>query len=415
MALGDLVSWASSGAMLLTGSPGSAPRPEPAGVAAAAESAADDVAAMTARMGVRVEVDGPALLGERAAIAGLERAGSVSVGGAARFERAADGWVVLNLPRPTDTDLLPALLEATVDASDWSAVREALAGVEAGELVQRGGELGLAIARPDECPPMASPGRAIARASALRTRPVDRPLVVDLSALWAGPLATSLLAAAGARVIKVEAVDRPDGARGGPAEFFDLLNAGKECLAVDLADGDDQRLLRHVLAAADLVVEASRPRAMANLGIDPLELLERCGTSWVSITGHGRVDHPNRIGFGDDAAVAGGLWLEGSDGPEFVGDAIADPLTGLAAAAFGAEILAADRAAVVEVPLVRAAAWANRAPVPAAVGGDEHSGWWVEVDGERVPVASPRGRVPTARAASLGAHGSTLRAEFGDR
>ena len=39
------------------------------------------------------------------------------------------------------------------------------------------------------------------------------PLVVDLAALWAGPLAASLLTMAGARVIKIESRTRPDAAR----------------------------------------------------------------------------------------------------------------------------------------------------------------------------------------------------------
>ena len=54
---------------------------------------------------------------------------------------------------------------------------------------------------------------------------------------------------------------------------------------------------------------------------------------WLSITGHGRSE-PQRhwVGFGDDAAVAGGLvaWSRGE--PCFLGDAIADPLTGIAGA-----------------------------------------------------------------------------------
>ncbi|MEM9468087.1 MAG: CoA transferase [Actinomycetota bacterium] len=369
---------------------------------------------MTERFGARVEVDGPALLGERAAIAGFARGGSVSVGGAARFERTADGWIVLNLPRPSDAALLPALVGEAVAVDDWSAIRRLLARDETAVLVERGVELGMAIAAADECPPMVSPGRAITRASSLR-RVRSRPLVVDLSSLWAGPLATSLLAAAGARVVKVEARARPDGARQGPAPFFDLLNADKECLAVDFHDPDDLEVFRRLLDAADLVVEASRPRAMAHLGVDPEVLLERSGTSWLSITGYGRVEQPERIGFGDDAAVAGGLWLAGDDAPMFVADAVADPITGLAGAAFAAEILGSERAAVVEVPLVRAAAWANRAPVQAVVGGDDTDGWWVEVDGERVPVAAPHGRTPAGRAAPLDAHGSAIRVEFGAR
>lgn len=414
MADGDLVTWASCGAMLLTGDIGGPPRAEPACVAGAAAAAATDVAAMTGRFGAAVEVDGPALLGERAAIAGFERRGSVSVGGAARFERAADGWIVINLARSSDIDLLPALVGEAIDPSDWPIVQRHLVERPAAVLVERGAELGLAIARPDECAPLVSPGRALAERSG-RREIRTRPLIVDLSSLWAGPLSTSLLVAAGARVIKVESHTRPDGARRGPRPFFDLLNAGKESIALDFADRSDRALLTRVIAAADLVVEGSRPRAMDDLGIDPDEVRHCSATSWLSITGHGRTAQPGRVGFGDDAAVAGGLWLESSDRPMFVADAVADPLTGLAAAALAAEMLASEVPAVIEVPLVRAAAWANQATAAVRARGSDAEGWWVEADGERVAVSAPRSRSPKARAVALDAHGRAIRDEFADR
>ena len=53
----------------------------------------------------------------------MTRGGDVSVGGSARFARVADGWVVLNLPRPSDVAALPALVEASVEPDDWPAVK----------------------------------------------------------------------------------------------------------------------------------------------------------------------------------------------------------------------------------------------------------------------------------------------------
>ena len=93
-------------------------------------------------------------------------------------------------------------------------------------------------------------------------------LVVDLSSLWAGPLCAQLLTAAGARTVKVESTSRPDGARRGPAPFYDLLHAGQDSVALDFRDHRDVDRLRTLLAAADIVIEASRPRALAQLGID---------------------------------------------------------------------------------------------------------------------------------------------------
>ena len=197
--------------------------------------------------------------------------------------------------------------------------------------------------------------------------------------------------------------------------LFSLLNAGKESIALDFADRSDRALLTRVIAAADLVVEGSRPRAMDDLGIDPDEVRHCSATSWLSITGHGRTAQPGRVGFGDDAAVAGGLWLESSDRPMFVADAVADPLTGLAAAALAAEMLASEVPAVIEVPLVRAAAWANQATAAVRARGSDAEGWWVEADGERVAVSAPRSRSPKARAVALDAHGRAIRDEFADR
>ena len=49
-------------------------------------------------------------------------------------------------------------------------------------------------------------------------------------------------------VIKVESIGRPDGARRGPAAFFDLLNAGKRSVAVDLQSADGMAQLAAVIA-----------------------------------------------------------------------------------------------------------------------------------------------------------------------
>lgn len=404
----DIVAWAESGAMALTGPAAQPPSPVPAALATTAAAVAADLAGRTAEWGRRIEVDGPALLAERAAITGMTRNGSTSVGGAARFVRAADGWLALNLPRPEDVAALPALVSAAVAPDDWPAVERALADRTLAELVEQAVLLGLAVGVPGSVVHPAAPARELARGGA--RSPSTTPLVVDLTSLWAGPLAGQLLAAAGARVVKVEGRGRPDGARAGARAFFDLLNHGKECLALDFDDRGDVALLHRLLSSADLVIEGSRRRVMDRLGVDPAALAAG-GTSWLSITAHGRTgDAANRVGFGDDAAVAGGLVVPGEP-PMFVADAVADPMTGLVAAVYGADLLAGLRASVVEVPLARVAAWAAGPPATAPVRavGD---GWAVEVRGETIEVASPRHRPIPTPAAPVGAHDARLRAEF---
>ena len=168
--------------------------------------------------------------------------------------------------------------------------------------------------------------------------------MVDLSSLWAGPLCGQLLAAAGADVIKVESTARPDGARRGPASFFDLLNGEKRSVALDVSVPAGRHVLRRLIETADVVIESARPRALEQMGIAAYDLLGQSGgpRAWVSITSHGRdPGSAQRVGFGDCAAVAGGLVAGDGLGPCFLADAVADPLAGLVAAAAVLEALSA--------------------------------------------------------------------------
>ncbi|MEJ0046865.1 MAG: CoA transferase [Rhodospirillales bacterium] len=190
-------------------------------------------------------------------------------------------------------------------------------------------------------------------------------VVVDLSSLWAGPLAGALLLRAGAEVIKVESVARPDGARRGHSGFFDRLNGGKRCVALDFADARGLAALRALLRHADIVIEGSRPRALRQMGIVAEEFLaERPELVWVSVTAYGRDATVGEwVGFGDDAAVAAGLsqrMAETYGQMLFVGDAVADPLTGLQAAVAALAAWRQGRGGLVALSLAGVAARAAR-------------------------------------------------------
>jgi hypothetical protein len=284
----------------------------------------DDVVERIRGLGAPLGVDAMALLAERAAIWSYTRNGRTSCGGATRLIATTDGWIAVSLTRADDEELVPAWIGCE---PEWSIIEATVSSASAGELVERGRLLGLPVAVLGErAPGDLAEWRLIDEAA-----PLDRPpLVVDLSSLWAGPLCTRLLHAKGARVIKVESRTRPDGARNGPAAFFDLMHAGKEFVSIDFT-GD---ALLDLLLSADVVVEGSRPRALEQLGIDAREIIASGPRVWLSITGHGRGEpRRNWVGFGDDAAVAGGLVAWWWDTPCFLGDAIADPLTGIAGAA----------------------------------------------------------------------------------
>jgi len=222
--------------------------------------------------------------------------------------------------------------------------------------------------------------------------------VVDLSSLWAGPLCGQLLRACGMRVVKVESTRRPDGARHGNRDFFDLLNGGKESVVLDLDDRVGVASLCALLDWADVVIEASRPRALEQLGIDARSVIAAAGPRvWLSITGHGRADpHGRRVAFGDDAAVAGGLVAWDGDRPCFVADAVPDPASGLLAAAAVVERLLAGGRWIVDVALSRTAALLASGETTGARSGT---------------VASPTARPLAGRAAALGADTERVLAE----
>jgi len=324
--------WAHSGAMWLTGHADGAPRACPAPLAACAQGAWLALAALCPRLDARF--DAFRLLGERAAIAGLGRHGRVSAGGACRLLDTADGMLALNLARTSDRELLHAWLEHPV--TDDETLAAMACERRTSELMDRARLLGLAAAPLTAPRPVDNWFRSERYAPAIRGVP-EIPLVIDLSGLWAGPLCAQLLRQCGARVVKVESRTRPDGARFGPADFHDLMNAGKESVVIELDRERGRAELAGLLSHADIVIESSRSRALEQMGIRAAEFVAaRPGMVWVGISGYGR-QAPMRdwIAYGDDAGVAAGLsWIIGDAGsdPVFCGDAIADPLAGLHAA-----------------------------------------------------------------------------------
>jgi hypothetical protein len=276
-----------------------------------------------------VGVEIPELLTGRAALLDLPAPGRISAGGASRLLPARDGWCALTLSRPDDVAAVPALLEAEdVGPDPWPAITEWLAAHSADHAVARARLLGMPAAVLAET---AAARPVVTRIGAQAPpRPWADLLVIELASMWAGPLLGRILSRTGATVVKVESPSRPDGTRAGSPEFFDWMNSGKHCIA---ADFDDRTRLCALLAAADVVIEGSRPAALARRGLGPEAVPARDGRVWVRITGHGTAgESAEWVAFGDDAAVSGGLAGGSDDGPFFIGDALADPLTGLESA-----------------------------------------------------------------------------------
>jgi hypothetical protein len=300
-----------------------------------------------------VTVDAAELLTGRAGLLGLSPQGRISAGGATRLMRSGDGWCALTLSRQDDLDAVPALLECSAVGDDpWPAVQRWVAGNSSADVTARARLLGLPVAALGET--RAAPLRITTLGAAAAPREPSGLLVADLSSMWAGPLCGQLLARAGATVVKVETPGRPDGTRAGPSAFFDWMNSGKLSYAVDF---DEPSGLRRLLEGADVVIESSRPAALARRGLGPADIALRDGRVWLRITGHGAEGgQADWVAFGDDAAVSGGL-VGGTDRePVFCGDAIADPLTGLDAALSVVESLSRGGGELVELSMAAVAA-----------------------------------------------------------
>lgn len=307
---------------------------------------------------------GARVLTERAATQGFGAAGRVSCGGATRLLRGIDGWLAVSLARPDDFAALPALLGADVDDGDeWALVERALATLPVATTIERAGLLGIACSAVNEA--VARPAVQVEALGASPPAAVGDLVVANLASLWAGPLAGDILARCGARVISIESTTRPDGARESP-KFFADVHSRCQSVAVDFRTAVGRRQLAELLARVDVVIEGSRPRALEQVGIDACELTRSGPRLWLSITAHGRdAVQRHRIGFGDDAAAAGGLvgWV--GDEPRFLADAVADPLTGLVGAAAVIQLATRGGRWLIDAPLAAiAAASATSTPSP---------------------------------------------------
>ncbi len=124
------------------------------------------------------------------------------------------------------------------------------------------------------------PPRAALAPSGPRGLPLDGIRILDLTAWWAGPAATGMLAALGADVIHVESAARPDGMRmvGGmvrhrfPAfweasAFFVAANANKRGITLDLGQAKGVELAKRLIAHCDGVIENFTPRVLEGWGL----------------------------------------------------------------------------------------------------------------------------------------------------
>ncbi len=176
--------------------------------------------------------------------------------------------------------------------------------------------------------------------------------VLDLSRVLAGPWAGQLLADLGADVVKVERPGVGDDTRSwGPpwlkdakgeqtrdAAYYFCANRNKRSVAIDMAAAEGRALVRRLAMEADVVLENFKVGGLEQYGLDYASLKAlKPSLVYCSITGFGQTGpYAQRAGYdfliqgmGGLMSVTGRADGEEGAGPQKVGVALTDILTGL--------------------------------------------------------------------------------------
>lgn len=167
--------------------------------------------------------------------------------------------------------------------------------------------------------------------------------VLDLSRVLAGPYCTMILGDLGAEVIKVEAPKGDDTRRWGPpfkngvSAYYVCANRNKKSVTIDLKTHSGMEQTFELMKDADVLIHNFKTGTMEKFGLD-YETLEKTYPKLVycSITGFGETGpYKNLPGYDFIIQAMSGLMsITGTEqsGPQKVGIAITDVLTGLYAA-----------------------------------------------------------------------------------
>jgi crotonobetainyl-CoA:carnitine CoA-transferase CaiB-like acyl-CoA transferase len=158
--------------------------------------------------------------------------------------------------------------------------------------------------------------------------------VVDFSWVVAGPMATKMLGALGAEIIKIESTRRPEFAH--RSGWFAVVNNNKRSCTVDITTPEGQGLIRDLVATSDVVVENFSSRVLRKNNLAYEDLAEvRPDLVYVSASGLGR-EGPERdlLAYGSLLqAYSGRVGLIGRANPALEGMGImpawTDPVTSL--------------------------------------------------------------------------------------
>jgi crotonobetainyl-CoA:carnitine CoA-transferase CaiB-like acyl-CoA transferase len=169
--------------------------------------------------------------------------------------------------------------------------------------------------------------------------------VVDLTHVMAGPTCTLMLADMGAEVIKIEKIPAGDDTRymvppeiGDVAASFLMMNRNKKGIALDLKKPGGAKVLRRLIATADVLVENFGPGVMDRLGFGYADIArDNPALIYCSLSGFGRTGpYQHRRGFDLMAQAMSGIMSftgEKPDGPPVkCGPPLSDITAGILAA-----------------------------------------------------------------------------------
>ncbi|SEO79041.1 Crotonobetainyl-CoA:carnitine CoA-transferase CaiB [Salinihabitans flavidus] len=175
-------------------------------------------------------------------------------------------------------------------------------------------------------------------------KPLEGLKVVELARILAGPWIGQALADLGAEVIKVEAPEGDDTRRWGPpfidrdgdrsAAYFYSANRGKTSVTADFRTPEGQKIVRDLVAGADILIENFKVGGLAKYGLDyPALSALNPRLIYCSVTGFGQ-DGPYASRAGYDFLLQGMSGLMSITGaadgaPQKVGVAVTDLVTGL--------------------------------------------------------------------------------------
>ncbi|VVT58020.1 uncharacterized protein SAPINGB_P005997 [Magnusiomyces paraingens] len=190
--------------------------------------------------------------------------------------------------------------------------------------------------------------------------PLEGVRVVDMTRVLAGPYCTQILGDLGAEIIKLEHPTKGDDTRAwgppfapytehadevpghktgaglGESAYFLCVNRNKKSLALNFKSAEGQKIVRDLIASADVVIENYVPGTLAKYGLAYDQLPKPNKVIYASITGYGQTGpYSNRPGY--DVMVEAEMGLMHITGdpdgnPSKVGVAVTDLTTGLYAA-----------------------------------------------------------------------------------